>query len=237
MNSKVKPPGLSDLGFVLGIALFSLSCIATTYHTAKTLEPRQGSMSLGYMQARNSEDFSSDPVQLLGVSGRYGVTRGFDLGTEYTLDLTKENSNQFATIWADGKVQITNRDDTLFKPMISTGLIKGYIYDSDAKIHVTSLPILVSVRLSERFTPTVMYRYELLSDNFLPENFTNPRHTFALGLEYAFTQSNHLNWDPSINFCIGTINALDGDSEGNRMITLNLGIKLNSPYIVKADKY
>jgi hypothetical protein len=182
------------------------------------------------MQARNVEELREEPVQLVGISGRIGVSKGFDMGTEYTWDISKENSNAFATIWADGKVQITNRDNKLLQPVFSTGLAKGYVYDEEAKIHITSLPLMVSLPVTDRITPTFTYRYELLSDGFLPSSLEGPRHTFALGLDYGLTKPNNNKWNPKLAFSIGTMNSLMGGSEDSGLFTFNLGFKINSPY-------
>lgn len=79
-----------DLFFVLGAALFFLSCIFTTLQTARTVAPRQAQFSAGYLQARNLDDFSADPVQLIGVNARLGVAPNFDLGLGHGFDVTKD---------------------------------------------------------------------------------------------------------------------------------------------------
>jgi len=156
-------PGKLDLIFILGTGIFFFSCVASTLHTAKTLEPGQGSLSTGYMQARSIEEMEDTPVQLVGFTGRLGVARGFDLGTEYTLDVSKENENAFATIWGDAKVQLTNKDNKLLRPILSTGLLKGYVYNEDAKTHISTLPLMLSLPINDKITWTFNYRYELFN--------------------------------------------------------------------------
>ena len=220
--------GKFDFIFILGIAFFFFSCVASTLHTAKTMEPGQGSFSTGYMQARSSEEFAAEPVQLIGLNGRMGVARGFDLGTEYTLDISKENENTFATIWGDGKVQLTNRDNQLLKPIISTGLLKGYVYNEE--IHISSLPVIFSLPISDKLTCTINYRYELLSEGIIPTSLENPRHTFSVGMEYGLRKQNQEEWIPKLAFSLGTLNSLTGEPDTDNVFIFNLGLKINSPY-------
>jgi hypothetical protein len=228
-STNLKSINRIDIIFILGASIFFLSCIATTYHVAKTLEPGQGSLSTGYMQARSFEDLTEDPVQLVGLNGRIGVARGFDLGTEYTWDISKENENAFATVWGDCKIQLTNRDNELLNPIISTGLLKGYVYDEEAKIHISSLPVMLSIPINDRTTSTFIYRYELLSEGFVPISLEDPRHTFALGLEYSLSKPDFNKWAPKLAFSVGTLNSLAG-GEGDNILTINFGLIFNSPY-------
>jgi hypothetical protein len=218
-----------DIIFILGASIFFFGCIATTYHVAKTLEPGQGSLSTGYMQARSFEDMKGDPIQLIGFNGRIGVCRGFDLGTEYTWDISKENENAFATIWGDCKIQLTNKDNELLKPIISTGLLKGYVYDEEAKIHISSLPVMLSMPINDQITSTFMYRYELFSEGFFPLSLEDPRHTFALGLEYSLLKPDYNKWSPKLALSLGTLQPLFGE-EGDNVLTINFGLIFNSPY-------
>lgn len=218
-----------DIIFILGASIFFFSCIATTYHVAKTLEPGQGSLSTGYMQARSFEDLSGDPLQFIGFNGRIGVSRGFDLGAEYSWDITKENENAFATIWGDCKIQLTNKDNELLKPVISTGLLKGYVYDEEAKIHISSLPLMFSLPINDQLISTFMYRYELDSEGFFPNSLEYPRHTFTLGLEYSLSKPDHNKWSPKLAISVGNLNPLLFE-EGDNMLLINLGLIINSPY-------
>jgi hypothetical protein len=230
-TTSLKSINIIDIIFILGVSIFFLSCIASSYHIAKTLEPGQGSLSTGYMQARSLEDLTAEPVQLIGFNSRIGVSKGFDMGAEYTLDISKENDNAFATIWGDCKIQLTNRDNKLFKPIISTGLLKGYVYDEEARIHVSSLPILMSIQANDRIAFTAMYRYELFSEGFMPRSysFEDPRHALALGLEYSLSKPVYNKWSPKLAFSIGTLNSLQG-GEGDNVFTFNFGLIFNSPY-------
>jgi len=154
MKNKVQLSKL-DLLIICVTSVFFLSCIATTLRTAETLEPGEVSLTPGYMQVRSIEEFEEEPVQLLGTAARFGVIKQFDIGVEHVLDISKENDNQFGSVWADINVQLTNNDKSLMKPILSTGLMKGYVYHSDAKIHITTLPVLLSLKVNEKFTPTL----------------------------------------------------------------------------------
>lgn len=224
-----KPFNRMDAFYILAVGLFFCSCIASTYHIAKTLEPGQASLSAGYMQARSIQEISETPIQLVGINGRVGAFKRFELGAEYTLDVSKENDNAFGTIWGDCKIQLTNKDNKLLKPIISTGLLKGYVHNEEAKIHISSLPIMLSIPISDRTTSTILYRYELLSDNFIPESLKDPRHTYALGLEYSLTKPDYQKWNPKVAISIGTLNSIVG-GEGDNALIFNLGLIVNSPY-------
>lgn len=220
---------LPDLIFILGVGFFYFSCVASTTHTAKTLEPGQGSIGAGYMQVRNGDELGSEPVQLMGFHGRYGVSRGFDLGTEYTLDLSKGNENGFATIWVDGKIQLTNRDNRLLKPILATGLLKGYSHK--AEIHASSLPLMLSLPLSNKLTTTFIYRWEHFSEGFIPTAY-DPRHTLAAGLELGKNKADHTKWNPKIAFSLGMMNGALSE-EWNPDLIFNIGVKIESPYKLK----
>lgn len=219
-----------DVLFILGAGIFFLSCIASTYHTAKTLEPGQGSVSTGYMQARSLEDLSADPVQLVGFNGRLGVSKGFDLGTEYSWDISKENENAFGTLWGDFKIQLTNRSNEFRKPILSTGLLKGYVHHEESQIHISTLPLMLSLPFNDRENFTFQYRYEILSDGFVPASLECPRHTFALGLEYGLSKPDPSKWTTKMAFSVGALNSLGGGGVGVNIFIFNLGLVFNSPY-------
>ena len=185
------------------------------------------------MQARSTEDFTETSVQLLGASGRIGVSKRFEFGAEHVLDLSKDNDHLFSSIWGDFKVQLSNMDKLVGKPIISTGLMKGYAYHKEAGVHFTTLPILFSLKPTARFTPTFQYRLEFLSDGFIPAGLEDPRHTFALGFEYSLGELSPEKWDPRIAFSVGTLNSLSGSSEDPSILLFNLGFKFNTPYKVK----
>jgi len=224
---KPKRANWQDLFFVIGTACFFFSCIATTLQVAKTNEPGEVEMSAGYMQGRNYEEFDASPLQLIGVNGRIGVANNFDMGFEHTFDVSKDNEGMYKTIWGDAKYQITNHNDELKKLTFSSGLLKGYLYDKEAKIHMTTLPLYFSSSVSERFTPTFIYRYELNSEKFFPdsESFDNSRHTFSLGFEYYLKQPDPSKWNPKFGFSIGT----NVGNESN-IFLINFGFKFSSPY-------
>lgn len=222
-----------DLLLIAIIAILFLSCVATTYHTAETLQPRQGSISQGYLGIRGTEDFTETPVRLLGTSARIGATDRFEFGLEHVLDISKDNDNSFGSIWGDVKVQLTNKEKQIKIPILSTGLLKGYTYNEEAKIHITSLPIIFTIKPTKRFSPTFQYRLEYLSDSFIPSELQDPRHTFAIGFEYSIREPSPEKWDPKISLSVGMMNSLIGDPEDQSVLMLNLGFKFNTPYKVK----
>jgi hypothetical protein len=221
-----------DLLFLIGAGLFFFSCIATTRQVARTLEPGQAEASQGYMQARSLEEFSQEPVQLIGLNGRFGITDNFDAGIAHSFDISEDNGHMFNTLWADVKWQISNRKNEANRLTFSPGLLKGFVYNQEALMHFTSLPLYVSLPVNNRLTQTLMYRYELISDDKpfpQSESFNDPRHTFSLGLEYSLQEPNSSKWIPKLGIGLGFMNSLNGDSEGDNVFIIDFGFKLTSP--------
>jgi hypothetical protein len=213
--------------FLIGMAFFFFGCIATTHRSAKTLEPGQFSLGAGYVQAENLEE-STDSIQLVSVDARVGTGRGFDMGLMHTWDVTSENEGVFATFWGDCKWQLTNREYLFNKIILSTGLMKGYVYDEEAKFHITTLPVYLSLPLNERFTPYFIYRFELIGEEFIPSSLRNPRHTFALGVEANLWKYDPTRIMPKLGLSIGTMNSLLGGS-GDQELIFNLGLSIDTP--------
>jgi hypothetical protein len=90
---------------------------------------------------------------------------------------------------------------------------------------------MLGIPLNERFIPTLLYRYELISEGFIPDggSFDSPRHTFALGFEYDVIKPDPSKWSPKIALSLGTLNSLAGGSEDDNVLFFNFGIKINSP--------
>jgi hypothetical protein len=141
--------------------------------------------------------------------------------------VTDGNEGSFNTVWGDVKVQITNRDNAVGSPILSLGLQKGYVYDPE--IHVTSLPAMLSVRLNSSLTATALYRFELLSDGFIPSSVENPRHVLGLGFSAALADETSGNWIPRVGLFVGTFNSLTGDPDGDNGLIMNLGLSFDSP--------
>lgn len=221
----------ADLLFLLGTAIFFFSCIYSTLQVARTLEPKQGEISAGYLQGRSFVDFASDPVQLIGLNGRLGVVNNLDVGVEHTFDVTADNEGDFKSAWGDVKWQLSNRENIPKKLTFSTGLMKGYAYDSDAMFHFTSLPLYFSLPANDRFTPTLMYRYELISDDLFPnsDSFDDPRHSLIVGIEYGLKPYDPAKWTTKLGFSAGYMNSLTGDPDGEDLLILNFGLKFTSP--------
>jgi len=220
-----------DLVYIIGVCIFFFSCIGTTLQVSKTLKPGQVEASAGYMQARSFDEFSETPVQLFGINGRVGIINNLDAGIEHTFDISEGNEGAFKTIWGDAKWQLTNKNNEFNKLTFSTGLLKGYAYDEEAEIHFTSLPLYFSLPVNDRLTPTFMYRYGLLNDDFFPnsDSFDNPRHTFSLGLEYCLKKPDPQKWTPKLGIGIGTMNSLTGDPDGDNLFLISFGFKFTSP--------
>jgi hypothetical protein len=223
-----------DIIFILSAGIFFFSCIFTTLQTAHTKAPGQAELSAGYLQARSIDEFSESPVQLMGLDARIGVARNFDVGIEHTFDLSKDNEGAFKTFWGDAKYQFTNHGNELNMLTFSSGLIKGYAYDENAQVHITTLPLYFSLPVNNRLIPTFSYRYDLLSDDFFPnsDSFDDPRHTFTLGIEYAFKEPDPTKWIPKFAFSIGTLQSFKDDSDSG-IFLFNFGFKFDTPYKAK----
>jgi hypothetical protein len=219
--------GLADYSVILISVLFVFGCIASSIRSAKTVQPGQASLSGGYMRAIDLEESDADPLDLLDLNGRVGLGRGVDFGIAHTFDLTADNESQFNTIWADVKVQLSNRDNEIGEPTFSLGFMKGIVYDPE--LHITTLPLMLSIPVSEYITPTLQYRFSLISGDFFPTSFEDPRHVVTLGAEFNLTKPNPENWTPKIGFAVGFFNSLTG-GEGDSGLTLNLGFILDSPF-------
>lgn len=217
-----------ELSFVCGAILFFFGCIASSHRTARTLDEGQVSFGGSYLRAEDTEDSKATPIQLLAIDGRVGVARGLDFGLMHTWDITEKNENQFATMWGDVKVQLSNRDNIIGKPIFSLGLMKGYVYDQNIKDHITSVPFMLSVPVSDYLTPTLMYRHEIISRDFVPSSLDNPRSTWSLGMEIDLMKPSSQSWTPKLGLSVGTFNSLTG-GPGDRGLILNVGLSVDSP--------
>lgn len=220
-----------DIGFVLAVGVFFWACIATSHRTARTLYPGQVSGGASYLQDRPATDpFDSDvkPLQLAAVDARVGLTKGLDIGLMHTWDLSQDNENAYATAWADVKTQLTNRNNYLGQPIFSLGLMKGYLYDREAKTHITTLPVMLAIPATETFTPFFTYRYEVFSEAFVPESRESDRHMFFLGTEFSLTQPAPYKWVPRVGVGVGYFNTFEEGNDGELMF--NVGISLDSPF-------
>lgn len=217
-----------DCFFLLGVAFFFFGCIASAHRSGKTLDQGQASFSGSYLRAENMDNPDAEPIQLIALDARVGLNRAVDVGAMHTWDISKGNENQFATFWGDFKVQVNNRDNLPGKPIFSTGLIKGYVYHEGAELHITGLPLIVSLPLNQNFTPYLMYRHEFISSDFIPDDFGDPRSTFVLGTEINLRKPTPKQWTPKVGLSIGTFNSLTG-CEGDGGFIFNLGFAVDSP--------
>lgn len=230
---------LADLLLVAGAFALFFGCIATSYRSARTLEPGQVSVGAGYVVVSNEEDFEDDPLDLINEDGsfhlvnldfRFSPGKNIDLGVAHTFDITRDHNSRMATVWGDAKVQLTNTDNALETLTLGTGLMKGYAYHGFVEAHFTSIPVMLSYPISERFTPTLLYRHEMISSEFLPtdkDSFNNPRLYLAIGFEYALWPPTHSEATVKIGASVGTFNHLS--RTGDRGVTMNLGLTVDFP--------
>ena len=170
---------------IIASVLFIFGCFASSFKSAKTLEPKQVALGAGYMRLENLDNSDADGIDLLDLNFRYGMGKGFDMGLAHTFDLSSESeSSSLSTFWWDFKTQLSNRENRIGNVSFSLGLIKGYTYDPE--IHITSIPLLLSVPASDNIIPTLQYRIAFISSDFFPTNFSSPRHEVTLGMEYSF---------------------------------------------------
>ena len=227
MNNLTQKISWKDFLFLVGAISFLFGCIASMHRSAKTLDQGQYSFSGSYLRAENLDESDAEPIQLGSFDARMGVTKGVDLGLMHTWDFSKDNENRYATFWGDVKFQLTNKENTIYQPIFSTGLMKGYVYDEHAKYHITTLPLMFSIPVSEKNIPFFVYRYEIISKDFIPDDFENPRHTFALGMEMALGSPDSKSVIPKLGFSIGHFNSLLG-GEGDSGLILNLGFMFDT---------
>ena len=227
MSARIKKKMLESFAVVVSL-LFIFGCIASSLQTAETLQPKQVAFGAGYMKVDDAENSDAESIDLLDFNFRFGIARGFDMGLAYTLDLSSESqSSGLSTFWWDFKSQISNRENKVGNVSFSLGLMKGYTYDPE--IHISTIPLILSLPVSENITPTFQYRISFFSDSFFPTSFESPRHEFYLGMEYSFFKMSTESWNPRIGFAVGTFNSLTGIEDADRGITFNLGIKVESP--------
>lgn len=216
-----------DYLFLFVTVFFFFGCIASTHRSPKTLEPGQLSLSGSYLQADNMENSDREPIRLIALDGRTGIARGFDMGIMHTWDISKDNDNAYATFWGDFKVQLSNKDNLIREPIFSIGLMKGYVYNENAKLHITTFPLMFGIPMDEYLTPYLIYRFEIISDSFMPDNFEDPRHTIALGIEINLQKPDPYKITPKLGLSVGAFNSLLG-GDGDRGLILNLGLTIDT---------
>jgi hypothetical protein len=117
------------------------------------------------------------------------------------------------------------------KPVLSTGLLKGYIYDPDIKLHVTSLPFYFGYDHNRSITSTLFFRYELIREGFIPsEIFRNPRLHLGSSIQFKLMEDNSVRWQLKFSLGVGYFNSLSGDPEDSSGLTFNAGIFIDSPF-------
>jgi len=214
-----------DFFFILVAVVFLFGCVASSHRSGKTLAPGKFSVGLSYDGLNDIEEEGPDMIHLMALDGRVGVLRGLDIGVAHTWDITADNEGLFSTWWGDAKVQLNNKDNVVGTPILSLGVIKGYVYHEDADTHITSFPVIVSFPTSETTTPYFLYRFENMSADFMPDEWDDPRHGFFLGYETMLGQDGALT--PVLGIDVGLLTSLYG-GEGDMMLVLNAGVSFNS---------
>ena len=215
-----------DYFFLLVAVVFLFGCVASSHRSGKTLDQGQFSIGMAYDGLIDLEESDADMIHLLALDGRIGVLDGLDVGLAHTWDITGDHEGLYSTWWGDAKVQLNNRDEVLGTPIVSLGVIKGYVYDEVADAHITSFPMIISVPMSETVTPYFIYRFENISADFIPSEWTDPRHGFFLGSEIELGSAG--TFTPVLGVDVGLMNSLSG-GEGNTMFVLNAGVSFNTP--------
>ena len=87
---------------------------------------------------------------------------------------------------------------------------------------------MFGIPTDEYLTPFLIYRFEIISDGFIPDNFEDPRHTFALGIEINLRKPDPNKSTPKLGLSVGTFNSLLGGDDGDRGLILNLGLTMDT---------
>jgi len=215
-----------DYFFLLAAVVFLFGCVASSHGSGKTLDQGQVSLGVAYDGLIFLQESDSGMAHLFALDGRVGVVKGLDIGVAHTWDITALNEGIFSTWWGDAKVQLTNRDNVLGETIFSLGVMKGYAYNEYAELHFTSFPVMISVPTSETTTPYFIYRFENVSEDFIPGEWEDPRHGFFLGSEVELGHGD--GFIPVLGVNVGLMTSLYG-GDGDMMLVLNAGVSFNSP--------
>ena len=215
-----------DYFFLLVAVVFLFGCVASSHRSGKTLDQGQVSIGMAYDGLLDLEESDTDMAHLLALDARVGALDGLDVGVAHTWDITGDNDGLYSTWWGDAKVQLNNRDEVLGTPIVSLGVMKGYVYHEDADAHITSFPVIVSMPMSETVTPYFIYRFENISADFIPSEWVDTRHGFFLGSEIELGSAG--TFTPVLGVDVGLLTSLYG-GEGDMMLVLNAGVSFNSP--------
>jgi len=211
-----------DLVAVLLAAFFSIGCLATAHRSPRVLH--QGGISIGtnYIEANNIEVDGDEPIKLLALDTRLGLGNSFDLGLMHSWDISKDNEGAYSTAWADLRWQLSNRNNAVGHPTMTIGYGAGYVYDPDAELWITSIPISIGMQ-GERLTPYLTYRVEYINDKFFPDSENQPRSTLSLGCEFDLDRDGKTR----LGLEVGRFNSLSGGKGDDRML-FNIGLSVNS---------
>ncbi|HET6513311.1 MAG TPA: hypothetical protein VFH43_14045 [Candidatus Kapabacteria bacterium] len=225
----MKRIAFKDAAALAVASVFLFGCISSSQRTARTLQPKQvtPTVSIGMLTHAEAEE----PIFLNDIGLHAGVAKGVELGIAHTAHLNPDESIPFSAFWFDSKFQLLNRDNEQGKVAISLGLSKGFVYDDDAEVHITSLPITFSTDLSARTSAFLSYRPEFVSRDFMPdgESTEDPRHSFHVGIEGALAKPDRERWTPRLNLSVGLVNKLAGGGDMD-IFVVGLGLHLDSPF-------
>lgn len=223
-----------DLLFVLAGTIVLFGCMASSYRSARTLEPGQVSVGAGYLAALDADDNESDEaMHFASLDARAGVVRGVDFGLAHSWDLTEGTDGTLSTLWGDAKFQLTNNDGDLNKAILSVGLVKGYVYSEemeDGPRHILGPTLMAGTRINPTTTIGGSYRIDFIGEEFLPESFDSPRHMLTLGGEFALSPPLDGAWTPKMGVGIGYLFG----SAWAKKVMLNFGFSIDSPSLPRA---
>lgn len=206
---------------VLGTA-FWLGCIAATTRSPKVLDSGQVSSGISYMDG--SVEDEDAPLRLAAIDARVGLPGGTDMGLMHTWDLTQDNDGVFGTAWWDFRAQLGGRNGRTGTPYLTTGLGKGFVYDPDAELHITTLPVALGMEVTPSFRPFILYRLEFVSEDFLGD-FSDPRHSLFLGMEMDLVRGTAVV--PKLGLSLGVMNSLAGGG-GEDVVLVNAGLTVTA---------
>lgn len=207
------------------LALFGCSSL---YRSGQTLQRGQYSIGGSYARVSDAAGSSDDAIGSIGIDARFGVGSGIDLGVAHSWTSSSGGDGTLPTAWFDGRAQLTNRENAVGKPIITVGLAKGIVYSENLEdpLHVTSLPVWMSVPWSDRGIATLGYKFQVGSPQFVPgERTSDPLHTISAGAEYALSASK-TTWAPKLGAAFGYMFGSEG---GSGALLIGVGLSFDSP--------
>jgi len=170
---------------LLAITVYvSLGCITTARRSPVAIKPEDLSIGASYSRGYHVDDQTGYHMSLLTIDFRRGMGRGMDWGLIWTYDWTDNNGSRFSTIWADYRWQLTNREATPYKPMVSLGYALGMNYKQSNRDWTVSFPAVVGMKF-EKITAMLNARLDYISNTIspIPQAGTAPRTIWGIGWE------------------------------------------------------